>query len=97
MPTWSWKEIKNCRKKLYTDRVPLELAKDLFSKWEGIPRYILERVMMKITKKKLNDIIKDYDMNIFNYIGEDCIKRSKLSHMIIHIDVNLPVKNDNKN
>jgi hypothetical protein len=96
MQIWSWREIKSCRKILYADRVTLELAKDLYSKWGGIPRYVLERANDVTHQAKLNDAIKGCKGDIFDDIGESCIERSKFSHMIVHINVNLPVKNDNK-
>ena len=96
MPIWNWKEIKNCRKKLYNDKVALELAKYLFSKWGGIPRYVLEKANDRTQQSKLNDAIKSCEENIFDFTGERCIEISKFSHMIVHIDVNLPDENDNK-
>ena len=88
MPIWNWKEIKSCRKILYNDKVPLELAKDLFSKWGGIPRYVLEMANDEIYQSKLIDAIKGCKAKIFDDIGERCIERSETSHMIAHIDVN---------
>ncbi|PKK58121.1 hypothetical protein RhiirC2_796830, partial [Rhizophagus irregularis] len=88
MPIWNWKEIKNCRKMLYDDKVTLELAKDLFSKWGGIPRYVLERANDETHQSKLIDAIKGCKVKIFDDIGEKCIERSETSHMIAHIDVN---------
>ncbi|PKY33166.1 hypothetical protein RhiirB3_532363 [Rhizophagus irregularis] len=96
MPTWSWKEIKSCRQVLYEDRVTPELAKDLYSKWGGIPRYVLERANDVTHQAKLNEAIKGSKGDIFDDIGESCIERSKFSHMIVHINVNHPVENDNK-
>ncbi|GES98289.1 hypothetical protein GLOIN_2v1847979 [Rhizophagus clarus] len=43
MPTWSRKEINECRSKLYDEIVSLDLAKRLFDKWGGIPRFVLQR------------------------------------------------------
>ncbi|CAB4385369.1 unnamed protein product [Rhizophagus irregularis] len=45
---------------------------------------------------KLNEAIKGSKGDIFDDIGESCIERSKFSHMIVHINVNHPVENDNK-
>ncbi|CAB5205968.1 unnamed protein product [Rhizophagus irregularis] len=48
------------------------------------------------SKWELNEAIKGSKGDIFDDIGESCIERSKFSHMIVHINVNHPVENDNK-
>ncbi|CAB4491745.1 unnamed protein product [Rhizophagus irregularis] len=64
--------------------------------WGGIPRYVLERANDVTHQAKLNEAIKGSKGDIFDDIGESCIERSKFSHMIVHINVNHPVENDNK-
>ncbi|CAB5394212.1 unnamed protein product [Rhizophagus irregularis] len=66
----------------------LKIPKDLFSKWGGIPRYVLERANDETHQSKLIDAIKGCKVKIFDDIGEKCIERSETSHMIAHIDVN---------
>jgi hypothetical protein len=53
VPIWSWKEIDVCRANLYKDEVERELAEDLFSKWGGIPRYVLENANDELIRKSL--------------------------------------------
>ncbi|CAI2192210.1 14249_t:CDS:2 [Funneliformis geosporum] len=65
IPRWNWKEIKNCRKKLYNDKVPLELTQELFSNWGVIPRYVLEKANDRTQQSKLNDAIKTLARRIF--------------------------------
>ncbi|CAB5205970.1 unnamed protein product [Rhizophagus irregularis] len=75
----------------------MELERDQkFGKWGGIPRYVLERANDVTHQAKLNEAIKGSKGDIFDDIGESCIERSKFSHMIVHINVNHPVENDNK-
>ncbi|RGB27176.1 hypothetical protein C1646_769459 [Rhizophagus diaphanus] len=96
MPIWSWEEIKKCRKGLYNDEVEKKLAKDLFLKWGGIPRYVLEKAKDITSQQKLDDAILDCDMDIFKYIGESSVERTTTSHMIVHNYVNLPVSDDDE-
>ncbi|CAI2176087.1 16262_t:CDS:2 [Funneliformis geosporum] len=70
------------------------ISSGTISNWGGIPRYVLEKANDRTQQSKLNDAIKTCKENIFDLIGERCIERSKFSHMIVHIDVNLPVENE---
>ncbi|GBC06602.1 hypothetical protein RclHR1_06950008 [Rhizophagus clarus] len=94
MPIWSWKEIKQCRKYIYNDKIDERLARDLFSKWGGIPRYVLEKANEKVYQNMLKDAIYNCKEDIFDYVGESDVERTLSSHMIVHIHVNLPVKDD---
>ncbi|CAB4442538.1 unnamed protein product [Rhizophagus irregularis] len=87
MPTWSWKEIKSCRQVLYEDRVTPELAKDLYSKWGGIPRYVLERANDVTHQAKLNEAIKGSKGDIFDDIVENDNKdeNGKIPYTIVTI------------
>lgn len=96
MPVWSWEEIKQCRKALYDKEVTWKSALDLFSMWGGIPRYVLERASDVIHQNKLNSAIKDCEMDIFDSIDESCIERTKVSHMLVHMEVNLPAEDDDE-
>jgi hypothetical protein len=46
LPVWSWDEIESCRQKLYPEdpiRTP-HAVQEAYSRWGGIPRYVLEKV-----------------------------------------------------
>ncbi|PKC69765.1 hypothetical protein RhiirA1_503530, partial [Rhizophagus irregularis] len=93
MPTWKWEEIARCRKELYEKKVSNKKARDCFRKWGGIPRFVLERANYKTHQDKLNSAIKRSKMDIFDYIGES-IGDDNVSHMLVHIHVNLPAEDD---
>lgn len=42
MPVWSWEELDVCRKLAYPN-ADEQRAKHLFSRYGGVPRYVLER------------------------------------------------------
>ncbi|EXX62053.1 hypothetical protein RhiirA5_395628 [Rhizophagus irregularis] len=96
MPTWKWEEIARCRKELYEKKVSNKKARDCFRKWGGIPRFVLERANYKTHQDKLNSAIKRSKMDIFDYIGES-IGDDNVSHMLVHIHVNLPAEDDVSN
>lgn len=56
----------------------------------------MERANEGTQQSKLDDAISGCKGEIFEDIGESCIERTEFSHMIVHINVNLPVENDNK-
>ncbi|RHZ77618.1 hypothetical protein Glove_174g112 [Diversispora epigaea] len=87
MPIWSWEEIEICKKRIFND---LELKKvdDLFSRWGGIPRFVLEKAQDSIQQQLLEEaIIKNSNKELFKY---------DMSNKLFHIHTNIPDK-DNKN
>ncbi|RHZ85356.1 hypothetical protein Glove_66g167 [Diversispora epigaea] len=96
MPTWKWKEIKECWQELYPQKIKKETARDLFMKWGGIPRFVLEKGNDETHQNKLTGAIPDCKMDIFDFIGESSIGKDDISHMIVHLRVNLPVEDDDE-
>ncbi|RHZ81442.1 hypothetical protein Glove_120g113 [Diversispora epigaea] len=96
MPTWKWKEIKECWKELYPQKIKKETAWDLFMKWGGIPRFVLEKGNDETYQNKLTDAIPNCKMDIFDFIGESFVGKDDISHMIVHLCVNLPIEDDDE-
>ncbi|RHZ53526.1 hypothetical protein Glove_441g117 [Diversispora epigaea] len=86
MPVWEWKEIDACRVMIYNHLEESEI-KQLFFKWGGIPRFVLEKASDQTQQNLLEEAIARCDEKIFNYIGESDI-RDEVSHKLIHICTN---------
>ncbi|GES82570.1 crinkler (CRN) family protein, putative [Rhizophagus clarus] len=91
-----WYVVDGKETKDVDDKVDEKLARDLFSKWGGIPRCVLEKANERVYQNKLKDAINSCKEDIFDYIGESSVERTLFSHMVVHIHVNLPLKDDNE-
>ncbi|RHZ85215.1 hypothetical protein Glove_69g70 [Diversispora epigaea] len=87
MPVWSPEEIEACRVRIF-DRLDKAKVEDLFSKWGGIPRFILEKAQDSIQQLLLEEaIVKNSNPKIFNFVGE-IDHADDISHRLIHIHTN---------
>ncbi|UZO27917.1 uncharacterized protein OCT59_021469 [Rhizophagus irregularis] len=94
MPVWSWNEINKCRTDIFT-HLNEDKVRELYIKWGGIPRYILEGIHAKGIQKQLDEAINTCNESIFKYIEGD-IAKDDISHKLIHIWTNFPEgSNDN--
>ncbi|CAG8764680.1 3754_t:CDS:2, partial [Dentiscutata erythropus] len=88
IPIWLLEEIQACRYGAFK-YLKLSSVKSLYSKWGGIPRYILENVLDKAKQNHLQNAIDVVNEKILHYIGEtDC--SDDISHKLIHINTNIP-------
>ncbi|CAG8478271.1 14306_t:CDS:2, partial [Acaulospora colombiana] len=62
-------------------------CRQLFLKWGGIPRFVLDKASDPIQQNMLEDAIAGCDEKIFNYIGESDSK-DLISHKLVHIYTN---------
>ncbi|RHZ89298.1 hypothetical protein Glove_16g200 [Diversispora epigaea] len=91
MPIWSREEIETCREKIFNHLKP-EKVYDLFSKWGGIPRFVLEKAQDPCQQRLLEEaIVKNSDKRIFKFVGETD-SSDDMSHMLLHIHTNIPDK-----
>ncbi|POG75117.1 hypothetical protein GLOIN_2v1453101, partial [Rhizophagus irregularis DAOM 181602=DAOM 197198] len=88
MPVWSWNEINKCRTDIFT-HLNEDKVRELYIKWGGIPRYILEGIHAKGIQKQLDEAINTCNESIFKYIEGD-IAKDDISHKLIHIWTNFP-------
>ncbi|CAB4383198.1 unnamed protein product [Rhizophagus irregularis] len=94
MPPWSWDEINKCRADIFAHLSENEV-RELYIKWGGIPRNILEGARAKGIQKQLDGAINTCNESIFRYIGGD-VAKDDISHKLIHIWTNFPEgSNDN--
>ncbi|PKB99367.1 hypothetical protein RhiirA5_462037, partial [Rhizophagus irregularis] len=88
MPPWSWDEINKCRADIFAHLSENEV-RELYIKWGGIPRNILEGARAKGIQKQLDGAINTCNESIFRYIGGD-VAKDDISHKLIHIWTNFP-------
>ncbi|CAG8695383.1 5691_t:CDS:2, partial [Funneliformis caledonium] len=98
MPVWRRREIDECRDKIFYN-IEKENVEELFLKWRGIPRFVLEQANDKGYQDMFEKAINKYSIEIFKYISEST-DIDKMSHKLIHIYTNLPftdeVKDENE-
>nr|CAG8539689.1 10938_t:CDS:2 [Entrophospora candida] len=92
---WSWNEVNECRIGMFNH---LEEAKveDLYSRWGGIPQFILEKALDSSQQKHLEDTISKSNGRLFEFVGE-IDHADDVSHRIIHIHTNLPNEDGGEN
>ena len=89
MPVWNWEEIDTCNDAIYVHQ--RSKVKQLFLKWGGIPRFVLEKANDPVQQRKLEDAIVRCDESIFRYLGESEIP-DDMSHKLFHICTNVPIR-----
>ncbi|RHZ55278.1 hypothetical protein Glove_417g36 [Diversispora epigaea] len=95
MPIWSLEEIETCRKRIFNDLEPKKVN-DLFSKWGGIPRFVLEKTQDSTQQQLLEEaIVKNSNKRLFTFVGE-INHTDNMSNKLLHIYTNIPNK-DNEN
>ncbi|GBC04353.1 hypothetical protein RclHR1_05630010 [Rhizophagus clarus] len=95
MPVWSWEEIDECRAKFF-DHLSKERVLELYQKWGGVPRYILESANNPDTLNELEKAIELCDVSMLKYIGGSD-STDIISHKIVHIYTNLPIEDGARN
>ncbi|CAG8840757.1 22424_t:CDS:2, partial [Gigaspora margarita] len=88
MPVWSWNEINECRIGMFNHLEEVKVE-DLYSRWGGIPRFVLEKAQDSSQQKHIEDAISKSDGRLLNFVGE-IDHADDISHRLIHIHTNLP-------
>jgi len=70
MPVWDSEEIETCRSKIF-NHLEKNKVDELFSKWGGIPWFILENANNEFKQLKLQQAIDSCDQDISKYINID--------------------------
>ncbi|CAG8634163.1 15188_t:CDS:1 [Funneliformis mosseae] len=95
MSTWDKREIDACWEKIYKNKVDKKIVDDLFYKWGGIPRFVLEKANEGTQQNKLQEAIDACDESILmSSIGKSEAKQD-ISHKLIHIMTNPPIEESN--
>ncbi|CAI2201124.1 8508_t:CDS:1, partial [Funneliformis geosporum] len=98
MPVWGRREIDECWDKIFYN-IEKEKVEELFLKWGGIPRFVLEQADDKGYQDMLEKAINKCSMDIFKYVGEST-DTDEMSHKFVHIYTNIPfadeVKDENE-
>lgn len=92
LPVWTLEEIEACRQLLYRDD-PLrtkEKVADAFSKWGGVPRFVLEKLNDPAAQRALESAVAATDLTKLT-AAVGCIDAAgDLSHKLLHIVVEKP-------
>ena len=87
LPVWSWDEIEACRRLLYSDdvvRTPAAVA-EAYSRWGGIPRFVLEKLGDVSAQSELEDAIAACDLRTLMSSVGAIDSAPDASHRILHI------------
>lgn len=95
LPVWTWDEIDSCRELLYnTD--PLrsrEAVREAFTRWGGIPRFVLEKLNDRAAQLSLNAAVAVTDSAKLEVAVGSIDSAGELSHKLLHIIVEKPYVN----
>ncbi|CAG8844860.1 40041_t:CDS:2, partial [Gigaspora margarita] len=69
MPVWTFNEIEECRSNIF-NHLGIDKIKNLYMRWGGIPRFVLENAHDKAQQNLLQHAIDTVDETILNYVGE---------------------------
>lgn len=87
MPVWTEKEILKCRELMYQDR-PVDVVKECYSRWGGIPRYVLLHATSKGQQKVLDDAIAISNLDaILRASVESSSAECDAVHRLLHFRV----------
>jgi len=84
LPPWPLEELKKCRESIFNLKVAEAQVEELFNKWGGVARFVLQYANDLTTQAQL---AKAIDMSRIRSIKEtiDALKQSKdVSHKVVH-------------
>jgi len=84
LPPWPLEELKKCRESIFNLKVTEVQVEELFKKWDGVARFVLQYANDPTTQAQLDKAI---DMSRIRSIKEtiDALKQSKdVSHKVVH-------------
>ena len=95
MPVWSWEEIETCHALLYADdpERPLKEVEQAYTRWGGIPRYVLEKLRDPSIQNELGRSVSRSDMAKLTAAVGELEAADDLSHRVLHIAVTRPYIN----
>jgi hypothetical protein len=88
MPAWTWEEIEYCRQKIFC-HLKKSVVWELYLKWGGIPRHVLQSAQHHSMQLKLPQAINSCDERILQFIGGSSSNKD-VSHILIHMWTNVP-------
>lgn len=67
MPRWELNEIESCRSEFYKN-LPQDLVKELFRRWNGVPRFVLQKADFSWSKYSFFGRYWKTNINLFFYL-----------------------------
>jgi len=92
LPVWSWEEIDTCRRLIYAHdpvRTP-ERVLEAYSRWGGIPRYVLEKVAEVSAQQDLPKAIARINLAALMSAVGALDSAPETSHRVLHIITSAP-------
>jgi hypothetical protein len=92
LPVWSWEEIDSCRQLLYPADPgrTREAVQEAFSRWGGIPRFVLEKVGDASAQEELQKAFSAKNLDEVVKSVTDIETASEASHRVLHIITSAP-------
>jgi hypothetical protein len=84
MPTWSNNEMQSCREKLFP-HLSVQQVNDLYDKWGGVPRFVLESALDEEKQKYLDRAIEAVDLDVIVQAIGNLDIRKGASHRLVHL------------
>ena len=88
MPVWSYDEIEQCRSLLFDTTVKSDEAQQLFMRWGGVPRYVLEKAHDSATQKSLEGALSLANFTALKDAAGSLDLADTNSHKLMRINVN---------
>ena len=87
MPVWSYDEIEQCRSLLFEATVTAAKARELFVRWGGVPRYVLEKAHDKTTQQSLGRALSLAKFSVLQDAAGSLDVADTNSHKLMRINV----------
>jgi hypothetical protein len=92
LPVWSWEEIDTCRRLIYPHdpvRTP-ERVLEAYSRWGGIPRFVLEKLADVSAQQELPKAISRCNLAALSSAVGALDSAAETSHRVLHLLTSAP-------
>jgi hypothetical protein len=86
MPVWDWDEIEECRRLLFSNVTEQE-ARDLFLRWGGVPRFVLEKAHVLSAQNGLEEALSTASLHDLIQTAGSLDMADSLCHRLMHFVV----------
>ena len=87
MPVWSYDEIEQCRSLLFEATVTAAKARELFVRWGGVPRYVLEKAHDQDAQQSLGRALSLAKVSVLQDAAGSLDLADTHSHKLMRINV----------
>lgn len=87
MPVWNYDEIEQCRSLLFDATVNSDEAREMFVRWGGVPRYVLEKAHDRATQQSLEGALSLANFTALKDAAGSLDLADANSHKLMRINV----------